>query len=102
MKVVRYFHIRAHNATHGGATVCVTGDTDIVGQVDVQVAKCSRRDQFVKKIGREEVAKSPLKIVPLRYLPHELARIWETNACRDKHEIGPDFSFAIKYFLPKE
>lgn len=101
-KVVRFFHIRPFGSTHGGSTVQVTADTDVVGQVDVQVAKCSKRDQFVKHVGRMEAAKAPVKVVPLRYLPQELGRVWEASACRDKQEIPLDFTFAIKYFLPKE
>lgn len=101
-KVTRFFHIRPQGSTHGGATVQVTADTNIVGQVDVQVAQCSKKDQFVKHTGRTEAGKAPVKIVPLRYLPQELGRVWATHACREKSESPLDFTFAIKYFLPKE
>jgi hypothetical protein len=113
-RVERFFHIRT-GSTHGGATVRVVGDTEIVGQVDVQVAFCHsgggmkdgkkfRGDPFCKKEGRSRAAASPMKVVPLRYLPAELGRI-EAKAlkmAKRSWAIGNDFTFAIKYFLPKE
>lgn len=100
-KVIRYFHIRPFDSTHGGTTVKVTGDLDILGQVDIQIAKCSKKDNYVKKIGRAECEKSPIKIIPLRYLPQELSRV---SASQGKHpaNLYDDFTYAIKYFLPKE
>lgn len=95
-KVVRYFHVR--KGTKGGATIKVTGDTEVLGQVDVQYALCSRKDQFVKAVGRAEAEKAPIKVVPLRYLPQELGRIEQ----RAKAAFRADYSFAVKYFLPKE
>lgn len=95
-KVVRFFHLRS--GPKGGGTVRVTGDLDIVGQVDVQFAKCSKRDSFVKKVGRAEAEKAPIKVVPLRYLPRELARLERTA----RAWTVSDFDFATKYFLPKE
>ena len=103
-KVVRYFHLRPFGKpTKGGATVRVTGDTNILGQVDVQVAFCSRKDGFCKKIGREEAGKKVIKVVPLRYLPEELAGIMVDVGYKTHlpFEI-PDYTYAIKYFLPKE
>jgi hypothetical protein len=105
MRVERYFHVRRGNSTHGGATVRVVGDTSQVGQVDVQVAFCSKKDNFCKHVGRETANKQPIKVVPLRYLPQELARI---GAKADKIAKGQsmaqfqDYTFSIKYFLPKE
>jgi hypothetical protein len=127
-RVERFFHIRT-GSTHGGATVRVVGDTEIVGQVDVQVAFCHsgggtkpverfskktggiqvsevpfKGDPFCKKEGRSRAAASPMKVVPLRYLPAELGRI-EAKAlkmAKRSWAIGNDFTFAIKYFLPKE
>lgn len=95
-KTIRFFHIRT--GTKGGATVQVTGDTENVAQVDVQFALCSKKDNYVKKIGRGEAAKAPAKIIPLRYLPQELARIGNKARAR----MQPDYTYAIKYFLPKE
>jgi hypothetical protein len=128
-RVERFFHIRTGSG-YGGATVRVVGDTEIVGQVDVQVAFCHsgggmkeiektdpntgeclsrkmvkfRGDPFCKKEGRSRAAASPMKVVPLRYLPAELGRI-EAKAlkmAKRSWAIGNDFTFAIKYFLPKE
>lgn len=99
-KIIRYFHIRPGMFSHGGATVKVTGDTTTVGQVDVQVAHCSRKDNYVKKVGRDVVERQPTKIVPLRYLPQELSRISDSVAKNTGD--WTDFSYAIKYFLPKE
>jgi hypothetical protein len=126
-RVERFFHIRTGSTT-GGATVRVVGDTEIVGQVDVQVAFCHsgggirevvcvdrhdvpftkkvpfKGDPFCKKEGRSRAAASPMKVVPLRYLPAELGRI-EAKAlkmAKRSWAIGNDFTFAIKYFLPKE
>ena len=95
-QVVRYFHIRT--GTKGGATVCVKGDTNALGQVDVQYSLCSKKDNFVKAMGRSFAEKAPIKIVPLRYLPQELERI----RIKAKAFHATDFSYTIKYFLPKE
>ena len=96
-KIVRFFHIRSGLAT-GGATVKVVGDTSNVGSVDVQFSRCSNKDVFCKATGRNEAEKAPVKVVPLRYLPKELGRI------ADNTSLGyqGDYSFALKYFLPKE
>lgn len=95
-QVVRYFHLR--KGTKGGATVKVTGDTSILGQVDVQFAQCSNKDNYVKAVGRTEADKAPVKVVPLRYLPQELGRI--SDKVKIRYQV--DYTFAIKYFLPKE
>lgn len=94
MKVVRFFHVRSWGTTHGGVCVKVTGDTEKIGTVDVQAAACSRKDQYVKAIGRNEAEKAPVKVIALRYLPKELGYFDRKGA--------QDFTFAIKYFLPKE
>jgi len=94
--IVRYFHIRT--GTKGGATVRVAGDTNLLGQVDVQFALCSKRDNFVKKLGRSFAEAAPVKVVPLRYLPQELQRI--ADKARSRHTT--DYTYGIKYFLPKE
>lgn len=95
-QVVRYFHIR--RGTKGGATVKVTGNTEQVGQVDVQYAQCSKKDNYVKRLGREEAAKAPIKVVPLRYLPQELGRIQAKAGSR----LLTDYTYAVRYYLPKE
>lgn len=97
-KIIRFFHIRTGVAT-GGATVKVVGDTDNVGQVDVQVTYCSKKDVFCKKTGRAEAEKAPIKVVPLRFLPKELGRV---NEKVDGRIYTYDYSFSLKYFLPKE
>jgi len=94
--VKRYFHIRT--GTKGGATVCVKGDTDFPAQVDVQYSLCSRKDTFEKKTGRSFAEAAPIKVVPLRYLPQELQRV----ADKAKSRFATDYTYAIKYFLPKE
>lgn len=102
MQVSRFFHLRTLKTT-GGATVRVTGDTDIPGQVDVQVVFCSKKDPYCKKTGRDLVVMAPVKVVPLRYLPAEMARIQEAMVRKTKcGVVFNDFTFAIKYFLPKE
>lgn len=104
MKIERFFHIRTGKKT-GGATVRVTADTDQIGQVDVQVSNCSKKDPFCKKTGRTLAAEAPIKVVPLRYLPAELDRIANKafKRCKTPNMMGMfDYSFAIKYFLPKE
>jgi len=95
-KVVRYFHLRPIGSHKGGTCVKVVGDTDVVGQVDVQYYQCSRKDPYVKALGRSLADKAPMKIVPLRYLAKELGRLHPLNV------YTPSFDFAIKYFLPKE
>lgn len=104
MKVVRYFHIRPTAGVKGkfnGATVQVIGDTEMAAQVDVQVTFCSRKDMYCKRTGRKLAMSAPTKIVPLRYLPNELARI-ENAVYGYELENGNDFLFAIRYFLAKE
>ena len=101
MKVVRYFHLRPFMEMKGGATVKVTGDTENPAQVDVQWTKCSRKDMFCKKTGRSFADKAPLKVVPLRYLPNELARI-EDKANGVVGNEPANYFFACRYFLPKE
>lgn len=104
MKVVRYFHIRPAAGVKGkfnGATVQVVGDTDLPAQVDVQVTFCSRKDMFCRRTGRDVVQSAPLKIVALRYLPNELARIEEAVYGYELDNAN-DWLFAIRYFLPKE
>lgn len=106
-QVIRYFHIRNPkwmDATHkGGVTVRVVGDTEQVGQVDVQYAECSRKDNFCKATGRSLAEKAPVKVVPLRFLPQEMARIAEkAKDARRLIAYNSDFTFSMKYFLPKE
>ena len=103
-KVVRYFHIRPTGGVKGkfnGATVQVVGDTEMPAQVDVQVTFCSRKDMYCKKSGRVTADKAPIKIVALRYLPNELARI-EEAVYGSELDTANDFLFAMRYFLPKE
>jgi hypothetical protein len=114
-KVERFFHLRP-DMNNGGACVRVTGDTEMVGQVDVQVAFChthSRHekrmgrpgggDPYSRKLGRTYASVAKVKVVPLRYLPAELGRIAEEAARRSNTPfLGADYSFAVKYFLPKE
>ena len=92
----RYFHIRT--GTKGGATVKVSSVEGMLGQVDVQYVLCSKKDNYVKKTGRSLAENAPIKVVPLRYLPQELSRI----GAKAKARYAPDWTFAIKYFLPKE
>jgi hypothetical protein len=96
-QVVRYFHI--HQGSKGGMCVRVVGDTDIIGQVDVQVARCSEADNYCRQTGRIQATKAPVKVVPLRYLPKEL------EAAAKKIKIDGfyfSFDYSMKYFLPKE
>lgn len=102
MKVERFFHLRTDYQS-GGATVRVVGDTDRVGQVDLQFTICSRNDPFCRKIGRAEALKAIPKIIPLRYLPQELARI--EDKMRDQTRLSApatDYTYALRYFLSKE
>lgn len=111
-KVSRFFHIRPREitrdgtirlGTRGGATVRVNGDLDGNNPVEVQVAFCSPLDTFSKKVGRLLASQAPAKLVPLRYLPAELARITEASTKKTKSlRYQPDYAFATKYFLPKE
>jgi hypothetical protein len=100
--VVRFFHIRTGVAT-GGATVKVVGNTSNVGQVTVQVTRCSKKDVFCKKTGRAEAEKAPTQVLPLRFLPKELGRVADkVDKIQDEFAYVRDYSFALKYFLPKE
>jgi NADH:ubiquinone oxidoreductase subunit D len=104
MNVNRYFHIRTPDSAKKkftGATVKVSGNTEYVGHVDVQVTFCSKKDLYCKATGRAKADAAPIKVVALRYLPNELARI-EDHAFGFELENKQDFLFAMKYFLPKE
>lgn len=104
-KQTRYFHIRSFaTGGPGGAAVKVIGDPERVSQVSVQAAFCSPDDMYCKAIGRAQASKSPIKIVPLRYLPAELGRIEAkvNKKCGAGQVHIHDYSYAIKYFLPKE
>ncbi len=114
MQVERFFHLRTL-AQCGGATVRVVGDPEKVGKVYVQTAFCHTKqgaltkqkqaDPYCKKTGRDTAIAAPMKEVALRYLPAELNRI-RAETLRRVNEPGyvvePDYSFAMKYFLPKE
>ena len=111
-KVVRYFHIRPQQVTkngeikldtRGGATVKVTGDTEDAHSVNVQVAMCSVKDTFWKARGRSLAEERPSKVVALRYLPQELASIGAVVDRKSKSlRVPRDYTFSLKYFLPKE
>ncbi len=104
MRVERFFHIRdAFGDSKGGATVRVVGDTERVGQVDVQYVECSRKDNYNKAQGRSLSVKAPLKVVALRQLPDELKSI--AIRARRHGRIGlvkTHYDYAVKYFLPKD
>lgn len=104
MKISRFFHIRVPKMTgrkFRGATVKVEGHTDDPTQVSVQYTLCSKNDNYCRATGRSMAEARPTKIVPLRYLPRELAAI-EALAYGHEVENKNDFLFAIPYFLPKE
>lgn len=104
MQVERFFHIRdIFENSKGGATIRVVGDTEHVGQVDVQYVECSRKDNYNKAQGRSLSAKAPIKVVSLRNLPAELDAI-ATRAQRHGRvkAVRRYYEYAIKYFLPKE
>jgi hypothetical protein len=114
MRVETFHHLRTGKTT-GGATVRVVGDTEIVGQVEVQVAFCHggggtkdgkkfKGDPYCKKIGRDNAAKTIPKIIPLRFLPSFLSEMQSKANALSKREWRevPDFSFSIRRFLPKE
>lgn len=108
-KVTRFFHIRIGGRRNGGATVLVTGDTEKVGFVEVQVAQCNKLDNYCRKTGRETARLKEAVSVPLRALSRKLSEI-ETEAWKRQEGFwrkNPDsiptrdFSFATRYFLPK-
>ncbi len=106
MQVERFFHIRPMDESvkrkFNGCTVLVRGDTDYVGQVELQTSFCSRKDPFCRRDGRIMAIKNnKVKIVALRYLPNELARI-EDQIHGYELDNANDFLFSMRYFLPKE
>jgi hypothetical protein len=120
MNVTHFCHIRlvdrrtGNAAMFGGATVRINGETN-GGPVSIQVATCNtgrpaynedeciKPDHFCKKVGREQAASKVAKMVPLRYLPAELEIIAAQLARRSKQPIfNMDYSYTMKYFLPKE
>jgi hypothetical protein len=102
LKVERFFHIRRYHP-NGGATVRVVGDTDNPGQVAVQYAICSRKDNYCKRTGRELAATRTPKIIPLRNLPRELTDITAKAAIITNSPLPRiDYGYTLRYFLPKE
>jgi hypothetical protein len=119
-QVIRFFHVRHNNSPRGGATVRVVGEDDGKA-VRVQVSYCSPNDQFCRKTGRENAAKSstttaiPLKGLPgmlhkismkvLRKTAYNFDFIGEPKAFigwRQRTELyRRDWSFATKYWTPK-
>ena len=96
-KVTRFFHIRrGWFATHGGATVQVSGDTNNVGSVQVRVAKCSKKDNYCKAIGRAVAEAAEPVNIPLRLLPRFMADV------AIDVDSWHNFDYAVGYFLPKE
>lgn len=62
-------------------------------------------DFFNKKVGRERAESAPIERVPLRYLPRKLDEISKVvgQHMRSKAKCEKeDYTFAIRYFLPKE
>lgn len=114
MRAVHFVHIRLFSAfgvmsMQGGCTVRVTGEQDGSG-VDVQVAYCKldkkkpdQTDVYCKKEGRRESLDAPIKTMPLRSLPQEIKAIAEKYAKQHKAFVANiDYSYTMKYFLPKE
>ena len=109
--VTRFFHIRPLTrqnkqwvpAQRAGATVKVVGDTDNVGSVTVQFTLCSKNDLFCKRTGRKEAEKAEAQTISLRHLPSTLNKVSELVDAAIKKAMTPDqdYSYAIKYFLPK-
>ncbi len=123
MKIERFFHIRPSSGTRatpfgekgipttrGGATVRVVGEDS--QWVQVQVAFCSAKDAFCRDFGRVYAESHPIKLIKLEELPGELGSISREVTKRvlklshKKRQESPlwstDYSFAKKYFLPKE
>jgi hypothetical protein len=78
---------------------------EIIGAKEVDiVVKQFKGDAYCKKTGRSQAEQAKPKVVPLRYLPAELGRIFVDAADRAGVAIVdvPDYSFAMKYWLPKE
>jgi hypothetical protein len=101
-QVERFIHIRTMGMSKGGATVRVVGDLDDVGSVSVQAAFCSKKDAFSRKTGRDTTFKAPIQVMPLRNLPRALAMVRAKAEKATKTYCFPeDFSYMLKYFLPK-
>lgn len=115
-QLVRFFHIRPAAATQrfntkGGATVRVTGNPATSDVVQVQVSYCSFNDAFCRKTGREVAAKHPILPIKRDWLPNilqDVARdVVKNSKCpksmRAYNDLwNTDYSFAIRYFEPKE
>lgn len=111
MNTKRFFHIRplvkrGRKFTpyeKGGATVLVQS-TDKLGFVSVSFVLCSKKDNFVKKVGREQASQPDIQqVMPLRYLGKVLEDIANdvSEACK-LPTLDTDYNYTLKYFLPKE
>lgn len=118
-QLIRFFHVRDIHQPRGGATVRVVGEDDGLA-VRVQIAYCSPKDQFCRKTGREQAAKSSTTAIPLKGLPGLLHKV-SKKVLRKTHYNGPwhgvdipknwrqqhdlfkrDWAFSMKYWLPRE
>lgn len=132
MKTTRIFHVRAPlqvrsridkkdcspvfvmdrmNRT-GGCTVLVTGDPDKPGLVEVQVAFCSKKDSYSRKLGIKTAKEKETYAVHIWDLPRELRDIEHQMLSQYSHYLKehpserkeltrPDWSFAMQFFTPK-
>lgn len=64
----------------------------------VQVAVCSKKDEFVKRMGRDYAAKAPAQLTNKRALPGLVADV--ANSCdKFKRFAGYDFNYLLRNFL---
>lgn len=110
--LTRFFHLRIAAdgwvSTTGGATVRVVQQNPGDTHVDVQATRCSIRDIYQRKLGRECAEKAPITSIPLADLPKYIAE-QHRRACKESGAVRwalrpGDFAFSVLYFLrqPKQ
>lgn len=110
MQVERFQHFRVRAfatsspATHGGATVLLTGNTEDPSHITMRVAYCCPTDVFCKDLGRQYAKDAQPVVITLRSLPAALGRVFREVHKRSKvvTTMRVNYDSRIRDFLPKE
>lgn len=92
-----HFHKPPSRPTHDprGFTALVSPGAD--DRVVIQLTKCSGKDAFCRKTGREQAAQKPAKLIPIDHLPHFFSK----RARKIDKKSEKDYSYLLKYTTPK-
>lgn len=79
-----------------GFTAMVSPITEDNSKVRVQAALCSPKDQFCKRLGREQAARNSSMDIPKWQLPRVLAALKTTTGVESTES---DFYYTLKYVV---